>query len=191
MDFGEAWGCSSVLSARIRRNLGWIGRLGLRLPPHISPCYLILSSGHLVRNLSPRVQDGEQAVSVSLVQFSPTRSIFLLFRCVTRLGSLFPYRHAANVIVFLYGEWWAFRVINLHLVKSDVWLTVNWVRSGQLRPKDACSTYVPEVHGAALSSPTSKWLGNGTNSVGSSRIADLCNLVDLVHRGYTALANLS
>ena len=42
-----------------------------------------------------------------------------------------------------------------------------------------------------LARPTSKWLGNGTNSVGSSRIADPYNLVDLVHRGYTALANLS
>ena len=94
------------------------------------------TSLRVLETKGPRVQDGEQAVTVSLVQFSPTRSIFLLFRCVARLGGPFPYRHAANVIVFPYGEWWAFRVINLHLVKSDVWLTVNWVRSGQLRPKD-------------------------------------------------------
>ena len=52
------------------------------------------TSLRVLETQGPRVQDGEQAVTVSLVQFSPTRSIFLLFRCVARLGCPFPYRHS-------------------------------------------------------------------------------------------------
>jgi hypothetical protein len=48
-------------------------------------------------------------------KFLPTMSIILLLRCLTQLGSHSSIGNAANVIVFPYGEWWAFRVI-YHLV---------------------------------------------------------------------------
>ena len=97
VDFGEAWGCSNVI---VRRILGWIGhRLGRRIS------WLILWPVHIqiqVVNTFAGIRNLEQEQVVSLVQFPPTRSI-------VSLNSTGLYRHAANVIVFPYCEWWASR----------------------------------------------------------------------------------
>lgn len=48
----------------------------------------------------------------SLIRTVPSHNVqYPIASLLNSTGKSFLYRHAANVIVFPYGEWWAFRVI--------------------------------------------------------------------------------
>ena len=118
VDFGEAWGCSNVI---VRRILGWIGhRLGFSLPQSSDQlAYLVAYPCATYSDPSRQHLCGHQTLSKS--RWSRWYSSLpqgLLFR----LTQLAFYRHAANVVVFPYCEWWASRY---QLAPCQVRLTVN------------------------------------------------------------------
>ena len=76
--------------------------------------------GKLIRQANTRgLSWGRLDTLAATSQIFSNRLAVLLYST----GKSFLYRHAANVLVFPYGEWWAFRVIDLHLVVSK--LTAN------------------------------------------------------------------